>query len=59
MASHNTAFVRNYIFVADVNCRRISGEDFDVVISTAPWPQSAKLAGLSECKNPYVFYQGK
>lgn len=40
--------------VADVDCRCISGEDFDVVITTAPWPQSAKLAGLSESKNPYV-----
>jgi len=45
---------RTGLGVADVNCRRISGEDFDVVISTAPWPQSAKLAGLSECKNPYA-----
>jgi predicted NAD/FAD-dependent oxidoreductase len=37
-----------------VQDRRVGGEDFDVILSTAPWPQTAKLAGISGAQNPYA-----
>lgn len=46
--------VRTGITVESVEQRRIAGEEFDIVLSTAPWPQTAKLAGLSAPQNPYV-----
>lgn len=33
---------------------RIGGEVFDLVVSTAPWPQTCRLAGLPEATNPYA-----
>jgi predicted NAD/FAD-dependent oxidoreductase len=37
-----------------VQDRRVGGEDFDVILSTAPWPQTAKLAGVQNSQNPYA-----
>ena len=33
---------------------RIGGEEFDLVVSTAPWPQTCRLAGLPDTANPYA-----
>lgn len=46
--------VRTGAKVEGVEHRRIAGEEFNIVLSTAPWPQTAKLAGLSVFQNPYA-----
>jgi predicted NAD/FAD-dependent oxidoreductase len=46
--------VRTGIELMEVRGRRIDGEDFDLVVCTAPWPQTAKLAGLDSAQNPYA-----
>lgn len=33
---------------------RIDGEEFDLVVSTAPWPQTCRLAGIPHVANPYA-----
>jgi predicted NAD/FAD-dependent oxidoreductase len=37
-----------------VENRLLGGEEFDLILSTAPWPQTAKLAGISSAENPYA-----
>jgi predicted NAD/FAD-dependent oxidoreductase len=46
--------VRMGVTIESVKDRCVDGEDFDVVLSTAPWPQTAKLAGLEDSQNPYA-----
>lgn len=46
--------VRTGVELKEVKGQRIEGEDFDLVISTAPWPQTCKLAGLDSGTNPYA-----
>jgi renalase len=46
--------VRTGVELAKIQERRIGGEDFDLVVSTAPWPQTCKLAGLPCSMNPYA-----
>jgi len=46
--------VRTGVTIEAVQDRRVGGEDFDVILSTAPWPQTAKLAGLQNSQNPYA-----
>ena len=46
--------VRTGMTIEAVKDRRVGGEDFDVILSTAPWPQTAKLAGVQNSQNPYA-----
>ena len=46
--------VRTGMTIDAVKDRRVSGEEFDLILSTAPWPQTAKLAGISDAQNPYA-----
>lgn len=46
--------VRTGITIDAVENRRVWGEEFDLIVSTAPWPQTAKLAGISGAQNPYA-----
>lgn len=46
--------VRTGITIDAVENRRVGGEEFDLIVSTAPWPQTAKLAGISGAQNPYA-----
>ena len=46
--------VRTGMTIDAVEDRRVGGEEFDLVLSTAPWPQTAKLAGISGAQNPYA-----
>jgi predicted NAD/FAD-dependent oxidoreductase len=46
--------VRTGMTIEAVQDRRVGGEDFDVILSTAPWPQTAKLAGVQNSQNPYA-----
>ena len=46
--------VRTGVTIEAVEDRRVGGEVFDVILSTAPWPQTAKLAGISGAQNPYA-----
>jgi predicted NAD/FAD-dependent oxidoreductase len=46
--------VRTGMELTEVRGRRIEGEDFDLVVCTAPWPQTCKLAGLPGATNPYA-----
>jgi predicted NAD/FAD-dependent oxidoreductase len=46
--------VRTGMTIEAVKDRRVVGEDFDVILSTAPWPQTAKLAGVQNSQNPYA-----
>jgi renalase len=46
--------VRTDVELTEIQGRSIGGEVFDLVISTAPWPQTCKLAGLPCSKNPYA-----
>lgn len=45
--------VRTGMTIDPIEDRRVGGEEFDLVLSTAPWPQTAKLAGISGAQNPY------
>ena len=45
--------VRMGVTIEAVEDRRVGGEEFDLILSTAPWPQTAKLAGISGAENPY------
>ena len=46
--------LRTGVTVESVEHRRIGGEEFDILLATAPWPQTAKMAGLSSVQNPYA-----
>ena len=46
--------VRMGATIEAVENRLVGGEEFDLILSTAPWPQTAKLAGISSAENPYV-----
>ena len=46
--------VRMGVTIEAVEDRRVGGEEFDLILSTAPWPQTAKLAGISGAQNPYA-----
>lgn len=46
--------VRTGVTIEAVEDRRVGGEEFDIILSTAPWPQTAKLAGISNAENPYA-----
>lgn len=46
--------VRTGMELREVRDRRIDGEIFDLVVSTAPWPQTCKLAGREDGSNPYA-----
>lgn len=46
--------VRTGVTIEAVEHRRVGGEAFDVILSTAPWPQTAKLAGVPCPQNPYA-----
>jgi predicted NAD/FAD-dependent oxidoreductase len=46
--------VRTGMELREVWDRRIGEEAFDLVVSTAPWPQTCKLAGVADGKNPYA-----
>jgi len=46
--------VRTGVTIEAVKDRCVGGEDFDVILSTAPWPQTAKLAGVASSQNPYA-----
>jgi predicted NAD/FAD-dependent oxidoreductase len=46
--------VRTGVTIEAVQDRRVGGEDFDVILSTAPWPQTAKLAGVQNAQNPHA-----
>jgi predicted NAD/FAD-dependent oxidoreductase len=46
--------VRTGVTIEAVEDRRVGGEEFDLILSTAPWPQTAKLAGISGAQNPYA-----
>lgn len=46
--------VRTGVTIEAVQDRRVGGEDFDVILCTAPWPQTAKLAGVPSSRNPYA-----
>jgi predicted NAD/FAD-dependent oxidoreductase len=46
--------VRTGIELTGIKGRCIGGEDFDLVVSTPPWPQTCKLAGLDTTTNPYA-----
>lgn len=46
--------VRTGVTIEAVEQRRVGGEAFDVILSTAPWPQTSKLAGVPCPQNPYA-----
>lgn len=46
--------VRTGMTIDAVKDRRVGGEEFDLVLSTAPWPQTAKLAGILDAQNRYA-----
>lgn len=46
--------VRTGVELREVAGLEIGGEHFDTVVSTAPWPQTCKLAGISATPNPYA-----
>ena len=46
--------IRSGIELALIVDRRIGEDVFDVIISTAPLPQTARLAGLEKIENPYA-----
>ena len=46
--------VRTGVTIEAVEDRHVGGEEFDLILSTAPWPQTAKLAGISGAQNPYA-----
>ncbi len=46
--------VRTAVEVAEVVGLEIGGEHFDTIVSTAPWPQTCKLAGIPIVSNPYA-----
>ncbi len=46
--------VRTAMTIDAVENRRVGGEEFDLIVSTAPWPQTAKLARISGAQNPYA-----
>lgn len=46
--------VRTGMEWTEVCGRRIGEEEFDLVVCTAPWPQTCKLAGLTSVWNPYA-----
>ncbi len=46
--------VRTGVELTEVRERHIDGEDFDLVVSTPPWPQTCRLAGLEGATNPYA-----
>lgn len=46
--------VQTGVTIEAVEHRRVGGEVFDVILSTAPWPQTAKLAGVPCLQNPYA-----
>jgi len=46
--------VRTGVAIEAVENRRVGEEEFDFILSTAPWPQTAKLAGISSVQNPYA-----
>lgn len=46
--------VRTGVEVGSVENRRIAGMAFDVILSTAPWPQTARLAGVDCSQDPYI-----
>lgn len=46
--------VRTGVTIEVVEDRRVGGEEFDLILSTAPWPQTAKLAGISGAQSPYA-----
>jgi predicted NAD/FAD-dependent oxidoreductase len=45
--------VRTGVTIEAVKDRCVGGEVFDVILSTAPWLQTAKLAGVAGSQNPY------
>ncbi|MFM8764592.1 MAG: NAD(P)/FAD-dependent oxidoreductase [Spartobacteria bacterium] len=46
--------VRTGMTIEVVENRCVGGEQFDFILSTAPWPQTAKLAGIPSAQNPYA-----
>ena len=46
--------VRTGVELTEVRGRCIGEEEFDLVVCTAPWPQTSKLAGLPSAWNPYA-----
>ena len=46
--------VRTGLTIEAVEGRCVGGQEFDVILSTAPWPQTAKLAGVAVSLNPYA-----
>jgi predicted NAD/FAD-dependent oxidoreductase len=46
--------VRTGMEIPAIHGRCISGQTFDVVVSTAPWPQTCKIAGVPSRTNPYA-----
>jgi renalase len=46
--------VRTGVAIESVENRRVGGEEFDLILSTAPWPQTAKLAGILDAQNRYA-----
>lgn len=46
--------VRTGVTIEAVENRRVGGEVFDFILSTAPWPQTSKLAGVPCLQNPYA-----
>ncbi len=45
--------VRRETVVERIDGRRVAGEDFDAVVTCAPWPQTVALLGFGEVANPY------
>lgn len=46
--------VRTGVELGEIDGTEIDGEHFDTVVSTAPWPQTCKLAGIPIVSNPYA-----
>jgi renalase len=46
--------VRAGVELTEIRGRHIGAEDFDLVVSTPPWPQTCKLAGLDTSADPYA-----
>jgi predicted NAD/FAD-dependent oxidoreductase len=46
--------VRTGVVIDAVEDRRVGGEEFEHILSTAPWPQTAKLAEISGAQSSYA-----
>ena len=46
--------VKTGVAIETVENRCVGGEAFDFILTTAPWPQTAKLAGIPCPQNPYA-----